>query len=40
MGRAAVRQLMLLLADPMLPPTRLVLETELVLRGTTAAPRR
>jgi LacI family transcriptional regulator len=40
MGRAAVRQLMLLLADPTLPPARLVLETELMLRGTTAAPRR
>ena len=40
MGRAAVRQLMLLLDDPMLPPTRLVLETELVLRDTTAPPHR
>ena len=39
MGRAAVRQLMLLLADHAQPPTRLVLETELVLRGATGPPR-
>ncbi|MFN8620146.1 MAG: LacI family DNA-binding transcriptional regulator [Chloroflexota bacterium] len=39
MGRAAVRQLKLHLDDPSQPATRVVLETELMLRGSTAPPR-
>ena len=38
MGRAAVRRLMSMLDDPQQPPTRLVLETELVVRESTAPP--
>ena len=39
MGRIAVRQLMAMLDDPRQPPTRLVLETELIIRESTAPPR-
>jgi len=39
MGRVAVRQLMSMLDAPRQPPTRLVLETELVERESTAPPR-
>ncbi len=39
MGRIAVRQLMGMLDDPGQPPTRLVLETELIVRESTAPPR-
>jgi LacI family transcriptional regulator len=38
MGRCAVRQLLALLDDPRQPPTRLALETELVVRASTAPP--
>jgi LacI family transcriptional regulator len=38
MGRVAVRRLMSLLDDPRQPPAQIVLETELVLRGSTAPP--
>jgi LacI family transcriptional regulator len=38
MGREAVRQLLGLLADPSRPPTRVVLDTELVIRQSTAPP--
>jgi LacI family transcriptional regulator len=38
MGRVAVRQLMSMLDDPRQPPARLVLETELILRESTAPP--
>jgi LacI family transcriptional regulator len=38
MGRVAVRLLMSQLADPDQPPTRVVMETELVVRQTTAPP--
>jgi LacI family transcriptional regulator len=37
-GRAAVRQLLSLLADRSRPATRVVLETELVVRGSTGPP--
>jgi LacI family transcriptional regulator len=40
MGRVAVQRLMSLLADRGRPATRVVMKTELVVRGTTAAPRR
>jgi LacI family transcriptional regulator len=40
MGRVAVQRLVSLLADPSQPPTRVVMETELVVRHTTAPPRR
>ncbi len=39
MGHVAVQRLLSLLADPTQPPARLVMETELVIRKTTAAPR-
>lgn len=39
MGRVAVRRLMSLLADPSQPSTRIVMETKLVIRRTTAPPR-
>ena len=39
MGHVAVQRLLSLLADPTQPPARLVMETELVIRETTAAPR-
>jgi LacI family transcriptional regulator len=39
MGRVAVQRLMSLLADPSQPAVRTVMETELVLRNTTAPPR-
>jgi LacI family transcriptional regulator len=38
MGRTAVRQLVSMLSDPRQPPTRLVLETELIIRESTAPP--
>lgn len=38
MGRVAVNQLLGRLDDPGQPPTRVVLDTELVVRGTTAPP--
>jgi LacI family transcriptional regulator len=38
MGRAAVRRLMTLLDDPSQSPARIVLDTELVIRQTTAPP--
>ncbi len=38
MGRAAVRQLMGLVDQPARPPARLVLETELIIRESTAPP--
>ena len=38
MGRAAVRRLISMLVDPQQPPTRLVLETDLVVRESTAPP--
>jgi LacI family transcriptional regulator len=38
MGRVAVQRLMALLADRSLPATRVVMETELVVRATTAPP--
>jgi LacI family transcriptional regulator len=38
MGRTAVRQLLERLDDPGRPPVRLALETELVVRGSTAPP--
>ena len=40
MGRVAVQRLMSLLADPSQPATRVVMETELVVRQTTGRPRR
>jgi LacI family transcriptional regulator len=40
MGRAAVTQLLARLRDPSEPPRRVVLETELVVRGSTAPPPR
>jgi LacI family transcriptional regulator len=40
MGRVAVQRLVRLLADPSLPPERVVMPTELVVRQTTAPPRR
>ncbi len=39
MGRAAVRQLLERVEDPRMPPARLALETELIVRGSTAPPR-
>lgn len=39
MGRVAVQRLLSLLADPSQPPARVVMDTELVIRQTTAAPR-
>jgi LacI family transcriptional regulator len=38
MGRVAVQRLISLLADPAQPPGRIVMETELVVRHTTAPP--
>jgi LacI family transcriptional regulator len=40
MGRVAVQRLIGLLADPAQPPVRVLMDTELVVRNTTAAPRR
>ena len=40
MGRVAVQRLLALLADRSRPATRVVMETELVVRSTTAPPRR
>jgi LacI family transcriptional regulator len=39
MGRVAVRRLMSLLAEPDQPPARIVLDTELVIRRSTAPPK-
>ncbi len=39
MGRVAVQRLVRLLADPTDPAVRVILETELVVRQTTARPR-
>ena len=39
MGRAAARRLMELLAEPDLPPQRVTLDTELIVRGSTGRPR-
>jgi len=38
MGRVAVQRLLSLLSDPSQPPTRIVMDTELVIRQTTAPP--
>jgi LacI family transcriptional regulator len=38
MGRVAVHRLMSLLADPLQPAVRTVMDTELVIRKTTASP--
>ena len=38
MGRVAVNQLLGRLDDPRQEPARVVLETELIVRGTTAPP--
>lgn len=38
MGRVAVNQLLARLADPRQPPARVVLDTELIVRGTAAPP--
>ena len=38
MGRVAVQRLMSLLAEPTQPAARLVMDTELVIRQTTAPP--
>ena len=38
MGRVAVNQLLERLEDPRQPPSRVVLDTELVVRGSTAPP--
>jgi LacI family transcriptional regulator len=40
MGRVAVQRLISLLADPSRPAVRVVMDTELVVRNTTAPPRR
>ncbi len=40
MGHIAVQRLMSLLADPAQPPVRIVMETELLVRQTTAPPTR
>jgi LacI family transcriptional regulator len=39
MGRVAVRRLLQLLSDPSQPAERIIMDTELVVRRTTAAPR-
>ena len=39
MGRAAARRLMEILAEPDLPPQRVTLDTELIVRGSTGRPR-